>query len=153
MKAMCNSKCATFNEFVSDTILQENYNAVYAASKSHNKSHESNAPTTNTLVVITPQYYSPGISTRYHPYQKQDLVKRSSIKKGKPKAPPSNRPCGNCKMSGHWAKDCPLPQKKSNDNKADMCKGWVRYTTVESIPTGEIITAGTFLVNQHPAMV
>jgi hypothetical protein len=54
MKAMCNSKCATFNEFVSDTILQENYNAVYAASKSHEKSHESKAPTTNTLVVITP---------------------------------------------------------------------------------------------------
>jgi hypothetical protein len=56
-------------------------------------------------------------------------------------------------MSGHWAKDCPLPQKKSNDNKADVCKGWVRYTTVESIPTGEIITAGAFLVNQHPAIV
>jgi hypothetical protein len=56
-------------------------------------------------------------------------------------------------MSGHWAKDCPLPQKKSNDNKAGVCKGWVRYTTVESIPTGEIITAGAFLVNQHPAIV
>jgi hypothetical protein len=108
MKAMCNNKCVTFNEFVSDTILQENCNVVYAASKSHDKSHESNAPMTNTLVVITPQYYSPGISTRYHPYQKQDPVKRSSIKKGKPKAPPSNRPCWNCKMSGHWAKDCPL---------------------------------------------
>jgi hypothetical protein len=153
MKDMCNSKCATFNEFVSDTILQENYNAVYAASKSHEKSHKSNAPTTNILVVITPQYYSTSISTRYHPYQKQDPVKRSSIKEGKPKAPPSNRPCWNCKMSGHWAKDCPLPQKKSNDNKADVCKGWVRYTTVESIPTGEIITAGAFLVNQHPAIV
>jgi hypothetical protein len=70
MKAMCNSKCATFNKFVSDTIFQENCNAIYAASKSHKKSHESNAPMTNTLVVITPQYYLPGISTRYHPYQK-----------------------------------------------------------------------------------
>jgi hypothetical protein len=56
-------------------------------------------------------------------------------------------------MSGHWSKDFPLPQKKSNDNKADVCKGWVRYTTVESIPTGEIITADAFLVNQHPAIV
>jgi hypothetical protein len=28
MKAMYNSKCATFNEFVSDAILQENYNVV-----------------------------------------------------------------------------------------------------------------------------
>jgi hypothetical protein len=47
-------------------------------------------------------------------------------------------------MLGHWAKDCPLPQKKSNDNKAYVCKGWVQYTTVESIPTGEFITAGAF---------
>jgi hypothetical protein len=28
-------------------------------------------------------------------------------------------------MSGHWAKDCPLPQKKSNDNNVDVCKGYV----------------------------
>jgi hypothetical protein len=56
-------------------------------------------------------------------------------------------------MSGHWAKDCPLPQKESNDNNVDVCKGYVRYTMVESIPTGEIITAGAFLVNQHPAIV
>jgi hypothetical protein len=56
-------------------------------------------------------------------------------------------------MSGHWAKDCPLPQKKSNDNKAHVCKGWVQYTMVESIPTGEIITAGAFLVNRHPTIV
>jgi hypothetical protein len=54
MKAMHNSKCATFNEFVSDTILQENCNVVYATSKSHEKSYESNAPTSNTLVVIAP---------------------------------------------------------------------------------------------------
>jgi hypothetical protein len=54
MKAMCNSKCATFNEFVSDTILQENYNVVYAASKSHKKSYESQASSFNTLVVVAP---------------------------------------------------------------------------------------------------
>jgi hypothetical protein len=56
-------------------------------------------------------------------------------------------------MSGHWAKDCPLLQKKPNENNADVCKGHVRYTTMESIPTGEIITASAFLVNQHPAIV
>jgi hypothetical protein len=54
-------------------------------------------------------------------------------------------------MSGHWAKDCTLSQKKPNENNEDVCKGHVRYTTVESIPTGEIITADAFLVNQHPA--
>jgi hypothetical protein len=71
MKAMCNSKCATFNKFVSETILQENCNVVYAASKSHEKSYESKVSSSNTLVVVAPQYYSPGVSTRYHPYQKK----------------------------------------------------------------------------------
>jgi hypothetical protein len=32
-------------------------------------------------------------------------------------------------------------------------KEHVRYTTVESIPTSEIITTGAFLVNQHPVIV
>jgi hypothetical protein len=56
-------------------------------------------------------------------------------------------------MSSHWAKDCPLPQKKPNENNVDVCKGHVRYTTVESNSIGEIITVGAFLVNQHPAIV
>jgi hypothetical protein len=54
MKAMCNSKCATFNEFVSDTMLQENCNVVYVASKSHDKAYESKASLSNTLVVVAP---------------------------------------------------------------------------------------------------
>jgi len=29
----------------------------------------------------------------------------------------------------------------------------VQYTTAEEIPTGEVVTAGMFLVNQHPAVV
>jgi hypothetical protein len=31
--------------------------------------------------------------------------------------------------------------------------GCVHYTTVEEVPKGEPITAGMFLVNQHPAVV
>ena len=27
------------------------------------------------------------------------------------------------------------------------------YTTLEEIPSGEVVTAGTFLVNQHPTVV
>ena len=34
-----------------------------------------------------------------------------------------------------------------------MRQGHVHYTTIEEIPTGEVVTAGTFLVNQHPAVV
>ena len=29
----------------------------------------------------------------------------------------------------------------------------MHYTTVEEIPVGEVVTAGMFLVNQHPAIV
>jgi hypothetical protein len=54
MNTMCNSKCVTFNGFVSDIILQENYNVVYAASKSHEKSYKSQASSSNTLVVVAP---------------------------------------------------------------------------------------------------
>ena len=32
-------------------------------------------------------------------------------------------------------------------------QGHVHYTTLEEIPSGEVITTGTFLVNQHPAVV
>jgi hypothetical protein len=95
MKDMCNSKCVTFNEFVSDTILQENCNAVYVVSKSREKSYESQASSFNTLVVVAPQYHSSGISTRYHPYQKKGQVKKSNIRQGKSNAPPHNRPCWN----------------------------------------------------------
>jgi hypothetical protein len=56
-------------------------------------------------------------------------------------------------MSGHWATDCPLPQKNLEENNREVCKGYVQYTTVESIPSGEIITAGVFLVNQQPGIV
>jgi hypothetical protein len=29
----------------------------------------------------------------------------------------------------------------------------VHYTTIEEIPSGEVVTAGKFLMNQHPAIV
>ena len=34
-----------------------------------------------------------------------------------------------------------------------MHQGHVHYTTVEEIPAGEVVTAGMFLVNQHPIVV
>jgi hypothetical protein len=33
MKSMGNSKCATFNEFISDALTQENNNSIYATTK------------------------------------------------------------------------------------------------------------------------
>ena len=43
MKTLANSKCATFNEFVSDALTQENQNNIYSASKSHKRAYEAGA--------------------------------------------------------------------------------------------------------------
>jgi hypothetical protein len=153
MKTMCNSKCATFNEFVNDTLMQENYNDVHAASKCHQIASEARASQSNTFIMITYHPQLSDVSARYHPYQKKGQVKKSNVKKGKSNVPPSNRPCWNCNAPGHWAKDCPHPQKSIDENVVDVCKGHVKYTTVEQVPTGEIITAGAFLVNQQPVVV
>ena len=34
-----------------------------------------------------------------------------------------------------------------------MCLGHVHYTTIEEIPTDEVVTMGMFLVNQHLAVI
>jgi hypothetical protein len=41
MKTMGTSKCATFNEFISDALTQENNNSIYVASKSRKKAFEA----------------------------------------------------------------------------------------------------------------
>ena len=61
---------------------------------------------------------------------------------------------------GHWAKECPYPKKGSNQNQGNQkqanpkaCPVYVHYTAMEEIPVGEVVTAGMFLVNKHPAIV
>jgi hypothetical protein len=43
MKTMGTSKCATFNDFISDALTQENNNSVYASSKSRKRALEASA--------------------------------------------------------------------------------------------------------------
>jgi len=43
LKTMGRTKCATFNEFVSDALTQENYNAVYTATKTRKRAFEAEA--------------------------------------------------------------------------------------------------------------
>ena len=58
---MANAKCATYNEFVSDDLTQENQNNLYVAAKGHNRvakvdasgSSQSKAP-----VAVRPQFPS-----------------------------------------------------------------------------------------------
>jgi len=41
LKTMGRSKCATFNEFVSDALTQENYNTVYTRTKTRKRALEA----------------------------------------------------------------------------------------------------------------
>jgi len=77
---------------------------------------------------------------------------RGATGQGSSKTPPNNRPCFNYKQVGHWARDCPYP-KRTFAAGVNTRTGRVHYTTVEEIPTGEVVTVGMFLVNQHPAVV
>jgi len=43
LKTMDRTKCATFNEFVSDALTQENYNTVYTATKTRKQAFKSGA--------------------------------------------------------------------------------------------------------------
>jgi hypothetical protein len=56
MKSMGNSKCATFNEFISDALTQENNDAIYSATKSHKRVYEAGASQSKAHVVAKTQY-------------------------------------------------------------------------------------------------
>ena len=43
MKTMANSRCATYNEFVSDALTQENQNNLHAAAKGRKRAAETGA--------------------------------------------------------------------------------------------------------------
>ena len=54
----------------------------------------------------------------------------------------------------------PHPKKNGNPNQNNQRQantrarpGYVHYTAVEEVPTREVVTAGMFLVNKHPAVV
>jgi len=74
LKTMGRTKCATFNEFVSDALTQENYNNVYTATKTHKRALEAGAGASESkaLVAARPQYRAPTPNTRYHPPAKKN---------------------------------------------------------------------------------
>jgi hypothetical protein len=56
----------------------------------------------------------------------------------------------NCNKLGHWARNCSYPKKNANQGGR---QGHVHYNSIEEIPSGEVVTAGKFLVDQHSAVV
>jgi len=83
LKTMGHTKCATFNEFVSDALTQENYNTVYTATKTCKQAFEfgAGASQSKALVAARPQYHAPTPNTRYRPLAKKNQVK-TGFRKG-----------------------------------------------------------------------
>ena len=59
MKTMANSKCTTYNEFISDALTQENHNNLHAAAKGRKRVAEAGASRSSQsrgLVATRPQF-------------------------------------------------------------------------------------------------
>jgi hypothetical protein len=162
MKTMGTSKCATFNEFISDALTQENNNSIYAISKSRNRAFEAGASQSRALIAPRTPSRPPTTGAKFCPPQKKAPAKtgfrkaytvslpKGSSSQGSSSVPPSNMPCWNCNKPGHWSRNCPYPKKNANPG---VRQGQAHYNSIEKIPSGEVVTASKFLVDQHPAVV
>jgi regulatory protein YycH of two-component signal transduction system YycFG len=67
MKTMGTSKCATFNEIISDAQTQENNNSIYVASKSRKRAFEVGASQSRALVASRAPFRSPAMGAKFRP--------------------------------------------------------------------------------------
>ena len=68
---MANSRCATYNEFVSDALTQENQNNLHAFAKGHKRAAETGASGSSqskTPMVMRSQFCPP--APKFRPPQK-----------------------------------------------------------------------------------
>ena len=77
LKTMGRTKCATFNEFVSDALTQKNYNTVYTMTKTRKLAFEAGVGAFESKVPVAarPQYRAPAPSARYRPPAKKNHAK------------------------------------------------------------------------------
>jgi hypothetical protein len=76
MKTMGISKCATFNEFISDALTQENNNSIYVASKSRKRAFEAGASQSRAPVAPRAPSRPPATGAKFHPPAEKRLQLR-----------------------------------------------------------------------------
>ena len=173
---MANSRCTTYNEFISDALTQENHNNLHAAAKGRKRAAEAGtlgSSQSRAPVAARPQFQPPAPKFRPPPPKAQTnrpqevfckaftiALPKGNLGQGSSAGPKSNQPCFNYNQVDHWFKECSHPKKNNNQNQSNQrqanpkaCPGYVHYTTVEEVPTGEVVTAGMFLVNKHPTII
>ena len=103
LKTMGCTKCATFNEFISDALTQENYNIVYSVTKTRKPAFEVGASQSKAPVAAKPQYRSPTPNMRYRPPAKKNQAKTGfhkgysiALPKGDTGPSYSKTPTANC---------------------------------------------------------
>ena len=86
MKTMANSRCATYNEFVSDALTQENQNNLHMAAKGHKRAFEAGASVHLQRKLLwqrglnfVPLHLSSGLPRRrYNPTSSKKCITRPS---------------------------------------------------------------------------
>jgi hypothetical protein len=105
MKTMGTSNCATFNEFISDALTQENNNSIYAASKSRKRAFEVGDLQSRAPVAPRAPSRPPAMGAKVRPLQKKASTKigfrnaytvslpKGNSSQGSSSVPLSNMPC------------------------------------------------------------
>jgi len=132
VKTLANNKCASFNEFVSDALTQENHNNIYSTSKSRKRAYEAGVSQPKAPTAARPQFRPP--APKYRPPQKKAqpsqnqkvyrkayfvALPKGSTGQSSSNVPPSNMPCWNCNKTGHWSRNCSYPKKKNNQKQGN----------------------------------
>ena len=127
MKTMANSRCTTYNEFISDALTQENHNNMHAIAKGRKRAIEAGASRSSQSkapITARPQFCPPTPKFRPPPPKAQNgrpqkvfrksftiALSKGNSGQGNSTRPRSNQPCYNYNQVGHWAKECPTLKK------------------------------------------
>ena len=135
MKTMANSRCTTYNEFISDALTQENQNNLHAVAKGRKRAAEACAlgsSQSKALETARPRFRLPAPKFRPPPPKAQtnrpQKVFRKAFTIALPKGnggqgsslvgPKSNQSCFNYNQLGHWSKECPILRRTAIKTRA-----------------------------------